>query len=422
MRHEAIHILAFSHRRRSHRKNHLCNPATDLLNYMKFGNIIADMYKRILDLREILKHKSVFLFGPRQTGKSTLVRETFPDAAFYDLLEADTFRELSARPEYLRQTLNPQQAVLVVDEIQKLPALLDEIQLLIERNKKLRVVLTGSSARKLKRGAANLLGGRAWVCRLHPLVSPELSYGRLLDRLNRGSLPPFIDSEHSVEDLKAYVGTYLREEIRAEGLTRSIENFSRFLEIAGLTSGEQINFAAVANDAGFPPRTVREHYQILEDTLVGYQLPAYQKTSKRKPVATAKFYFFDVGVANTLKRTPVIVEGSEAYGRALEHLIFLELRSFLDYRRLDHDLTYWRSRSQFEVDFVVGDKFGIEVKAKSRVSPRDYKGLAALNEEIRLKRKIVICRENRQRRDDDGTEIMPPSQFLKALWAGNLID
>jgi uncharacterized protein len=389
---------------------------------MKFGNIVADMYKRILDLREIIKHKSVFLFGPRQTGKSTLVRETFPDAGFYDLLEADTFRELSARPEYLRQTLSPQQSVVVVDEIQKLPALLDEIQLLIERNKKLRVVLTGSSARKLKRGAANLLGGRAWVCRLHPLVSAELDHRRLIDRLNRGSLPAFIDSERYVEDLKAYVGTYLHEEIRAEGLTRSIENFSRFLEIAGLTSGEQINFTAVANDAGFPPRTVREHYQILEDTLVGHQLPAYQKTSKRKPVATAKFYMFDVGVANTLKRTPVIVDGSEAYGRALEHLIFLELRSFLDYQRLDHDLTYWRSRSQFEVDFVVGDKIALEVKSKSRVSPRDYKGLAALSEEVRLKRKVVICRENRQRKDDDGTEIMPATQFLKELWSGNVID
>ena len=184
---------------------------------------------------------------------------------YYDLLEADTFRELSARPEYLRQTLSPQQPLVIVDEIQKLPALLDEIQILIERNKKLRVILTGSSARKLKRGAANLLGGRAWVCRLHPLVSAELDGQRLLDRLNRGSLPSIIDSEHYKEDLKAYVGTYLHEEIRAEGLTRSIENFSRFLEVAGLTSGEQINFSSVAADAGFPPRTVREHYQILED-------------------------------------------------------------------------------------------------------------------------------------------------------------
>ena len=380
------------------------------------------MYRRILDLREIVRHKSVFLFGPRQTGKSTLVRQAFPDAAVYDLLEADTFRELTARPEYLRQTLSPQQPFLIVDEVQKLPGLLDEIQLLIERNKKLRVILTGSSARKLKRGGANLLGGRAWVCRLHPLVSAELDEPRLLDRLNRGSLPAVIDSAHYKEDLKAYVGTYLQEEIRAEGLTRSIENFSRFLEVAGLTSGEQINFTAVAHDAGFPPRTVREHYQILEDTLVGHQLPAYQQTAKRKPVATAKFYVFDVGVANILKRTGVIEEGSGAYGRALEHLIFLELRSFLDYSRLDHELTFWRSRSQFEVDFVVGNTVGIEVKSKNRVSPRDYKGLRALGEEVRLKRKIVVCGEKRPRRTDDGMEIMPPAHFLNELWAGHLLN
>ncbi len=312
--------------------------------------------------------------------------------------------------------------MVIVDEIQKLPILLDEIQLLLERNKQLRVVLTGSSARKLKRGAANLLGGRAWVCRLHPLVSIELGHDRLLDRLNRGSLPAIIDSAHYKEDLRAYVGTYLQEEIRAEGLTRSIENFSRFLEVAGLTSGEQINFSAVANDAGFPPRTVREHYHILEDTLVGYQLPAYQKTSKRKPVATAKFFFFDIGVANTLKRIPAIEEGSEAFGRALEHLIFLELRSFLDYHRLDHELTYWRSRSQFEVDFVVGDAIGIEVKSKARVNPRDYKGLNVLAEEVRLKRKIVICGEKMRRKADDGAEIMPAAEFLRELWRGDLLE
>ena len=398
---------------------------------MKISNGIADlheirqyscrMYKRSLDLRETVKHKSIFLFGPRQTGKSTLVRETFPDAAYYDLLEADTFRELSARPEYLRQTLDPRQSLVIVDEVQKLPAVLDEIQLLLDRNKNLRAVLTGSSARKLKRGAANLLGGRAWVCRLHPLVSAEVGDSRLLDRLNRGSLPSIIDSKHYKEDLNAYVGTYLREEIRAEGLTRSIENFSRFLEVAGLTSGEQVNYSAVADDAGFPPRTVREHYQILEDTLVGHLLPAYQKTRKRKPVATAKFFFFDVGVANTLKRTPVVEAGSDAFGRALEHLIFLELRSFLDYRRRDEELTYWRSRSRFEVDFLVGDSIGIEVKSKARVSPRDYKGLIALGEEVKLKKKIVICRERVLRQTDEGVIIMPAGHFLSRLWAGEIL-
>ena len=380
------------------------------------------MYKRFLNLREVVKHKSIFLLGPRQTGKSTLVRESFPDAAIYDLLEADTFRELAARPETLRQTLSPQQPFLIVDEIQKLPALLDEIQLLIDRNKKLRVILTGSSARKLKRGAVNLLGGRAWMCRLHPLVSAEFESARLLDRLSRGSLPSIIDSEDYKEDLKAYVGLYLREEIKAEGLTRSIENFSRFLEVAGLTSGEQLNFTSIANDSGVPPRTVREHYQVLEDTLLGHQLPAYQKTIKRKPVATAKFYLFDVGIANTLKHISVVEPHSEAYGRALEHLVLLELRAFLDYHRLDHELAYWRSLSQFEVDFVVGNKVAIEVKGKPRIAERDYKGLTAFAEEVRLKRKIVVSGERVRRRTDDGTEILPVLHFLRELWSGNIVE
>jgi predicted AAA+ superfamily ATPase len=380
------------------------------------------MYRRALHLREALKHKSLFLLGPRQTGKSTLVRTTFPEAAFYDLLEADTFRELSARPEYLRQTLSPEHRVVVVDEIQKLPSLLDEIHLLIERNKSLRFVLTGSSARKLKRGGANLLAGRAWVSRFHPLVSSEVGYERVADRINRGGLPSILDSPHYKEDLNAYVGTYLREEVLSEGLTRSIGRFSRFLEVAGLTSGEQINFTSVASDAGVPPSTVREHYQILEDTLVGHLLPAYQGTVKRKPVATSKFYFFDIGVANILKRTSIIESGSEAYGRALEHLLFLELKTYLDYHRLDDPLTYWRSRSRFEVDFVIGNKVAIEVKAKSRVSSRDYKGMLALGEEVRLKRKIVVCGEKRRRRDDAGVEIVPITTFLKDLWTGRVLD
>jgi predicted AAA+ superfamily ATPase len=167
---------------------------------------------------------------------------------------------------------------------------------------------------------------------------------------------------------------------------------------------------------------MREHYQILEDTLVGHQIPDYQKTSKRKPVATAKFFFFDIGVANTLKRIQGIEAGSDTYGRALEHLVFLELRGYLDYRRLDHELTYWRSRSQFEVDFVVGDQLGVEVKSKARVSPRDYKGLLALGEEVKLKRKLVVCGEKQRRRADDGVEILPPGDFFRELWAGNLLD
>ena len=380
------------------------------------------MYRRALDLRALVEDRSVFLFGPRQTGKSTLVRRTFPEAAVYDLLEADTYRQLSAHPEYLRQTLEPERRVVVIDEIQKCPPLLDEVHLLIERNRSLRFVLTGSSARKLKRGGANLLAGRARVARLHPLVSAEVEGDRLLDRLTRGGLPAFLDAREPRQDLRAYVGTYLQEEIQAEGLTRSIGNFGRFLDVAGLTNGEQINFTAVASDAGLAPSTVREHYRILEDTLVGDQLPPYRRTRTRKAVATARFYFFDVGVANTLRRTGVIEPGSDAYGRALEHLVFLELRAWLDYHRRDDPLTYWRSRSQLEVDFVVGDAVAIEVKAKSRVAARDYRGLPALAEEIPLRRKLVVCSEPRRRRDDHGVEIVPVGSFLDDLWAGAIVE
>jgi len=379
------------------------------------------MYRRLLDIKELVKHRSLFLFGPRQTGKSTLLRFVFPEAKFFDLLEADTFRELAARPELIRQTLSPADRIIVIDEIQKLPSLLDEVHLLIERNKELRFIMTGSSARKLKRGAANLLAGRAWVCRLHPLVSAELGFDRLTERLNRGGLPAVIDSEFYREDLSAYVGTYLQEEIQAEGLSRSIEGFSRFLEVAGLTNAEQVNFTAVASDAGLPPRVVRQHYDILQDTLIGYLLPAYQKTIKRKPVSRAKFFFFDIGVANVLLRRGEIVPGSESFGRALEHLIFLELRAFLDYRRREEPLAYWRSRSQLEVDFTIGDEVGIEVKSKPRVATRDYRGLIALGEELRPLRKIVIATEARRRKTDEGVEVFPVRDFLRDLWKGKIV-
>ena len=378
------------------------------------------MYRRHLQLERILRHRSAFLFGARQTGKSTLLRQRFPEAVFVDLLEANTFRELSERPEYMRQTLPADARLVVVDEVQRLPALLNEVHLLIERNKELRFVLTGSSARNLKRGGANLLAGRAWVAHLHPLVFPEVGPGRLLDRLNRGSMPLVLDSPVPAEDLRAYVGTYLQEEIRAEGATRSIEAFSRFLTTAATCNGEQVNYTAVGSDAGVPPRTVREYFQILEDTLVGHLLPAYRKTVKRKPVATSKFFFFDVGIANTLLKRSVVSPGSETYGRALEHLLFLELRAFLDYERIDVALCYWRSRSQLEVDFVLGDDVAVEVKGKERVGRRDYSGLRALSEDVELSRQIVVCDEPRRRREGE-VEVFPVEEFLADLWDGKII-
>ena len=228
-----------------------------------------------------------------------------------------------------------------------------------------------------------------------------------------------LDSPLPHEDLRAYVGTYLQEEIRAEGLTRSIEAFSRFLALAGACNGEQVNYTAIGSDVGVPPRTVREFFRILEDTLIGHLLPAYRKTEKRKPMATSKFYFFDVGVANELLKRGAVVPGSESFGRALEHLVFLELRARLDYSRVDLPLTYWRSQSRVEVDFVLGDRIAVEVKAESRVTPKDAKGLRALGEEVALERRLLVCNEPR-RRTDGPIEVLPIEEFLDDLWSGKI--
>jgi predicted AAA+ superfamily ATPase len=380
------------------------------------------MYRRVLPIKELVKHRSLFLLGPRQTGKSTLLRQMFPHVRYIDLLEGNTFRELSAYPETLRQSIKPEEKLIIIDEIQKLPSLLDEAQAMIDRNKSLRFIFTGSSARKLKRGQANLLAGRAWVARLHPLVSAELPGATLNRRLNAGSMPAVFDSHEWKEDLKTYVGVYLKEEIRAEGLIRSIEAFSRFLEVAALTNTHILNYTSVANDTGIPARTVREHYQILEDTLIGFQLPTYRHGLKRKPVSTAKFYFFDVGVANALMRRGEIQPGSELYGPALEHLVFLELRAYLDYRRIDQDLTYWRTHAGHEVDFLIGGKVAIEVKASKRISSGDLHGLRALSEETKLKRKIVVSTEPRERTTDEGVTVLPVQAFFEQLWDGRILD
>ena len=379
------------------------------------------VYPRILDIANLITHRSVFLLGPRQTGKTTYLHERFPDARYFDLLEADTFRELSARPELLRTTLKKDDHIIVIDEIQKLPGLLDEVHLLIERDQQRRFILTGSSARKLKRGSANLLAGRALVTHMHPLVSAEIGSARLSDRLLRGSLPPVIDSPIPFEDLRAYVGHYLRQEIQAEALTRSIEGFSRFLEVAASANGELVNFTSIGNDAAVPPRTIQNYFQVLEDTLTGYLLPPYRKSVKRKAVATAKFYFFDIGVANALLDRTHISPKTDSWGRLLEHQVFLELRAYLDYRRRSEALSFWRSQSKMEVDFVVGDALAIEVKSKERIAESDLRPLRALGEEFPRMRKIVACGEKWRRITADGIEIIPMEEFFGELWSDSLL-
>ncbi len=377
--------------------------------------------RRSLILSALLKRKSLFLLGPRQVGKSTLLKDSFPDARFINLLEADTFRRLSTYPESLRESLRGDETLIILDEIQKLPHLLDEVQLLMDRNPSLRFILTGSSARKLRGGKANLLGGRAAMASLHPLTLHETPAEQWNTLLNNGGLPRvFLSGDFANEELLAYLGTYLKEEIQSEGLVRNLSQFSRFLDVVAQCNGEQINYTAVGSDAEVKRRTVMDHFQILYDTLVAYSLPPYQKTTKRKPVATEKFYLFDLGVSRTLAKIPAIVSGSAAYGKSLEQAIFLELRAYLDYSRNPETLYYWRSQSQKEVDFVVGE-IAIEVKGKSHVSADDLSGLRTLMEEKLLKHYVCVSLEKAPRKTEDGIEILPLRDFVERLWGDGII-
>lgn len=375
------------------------------------------MFKRISIFKKPLPDRSYFLFGPRQTGKTTFLKTEFPNAWFVDLLEARTFRDFSTNPELLRERLDPQQSLVIIDEIQRLPELLNEVHSLMERNKDLRFILTGSSARSLRSRGVNLLGGRARVARWFPLVHPEAGPENLLKRLAIGSLPSILMSEEPWGDLHAYAGLYLQEEVRAEGAVRSIEAFSRFLDLAGSSNGQMLNYTKIGSDTGVPPRTIREHYQLLEDTLLGFQLRPFGQTEKRKPVATSKFYLFDTGVAHYLMKRRSVLPGSREYGEALEHQIVLECRAWLSYRRHDDiPLTFWRTHSKQEVDLLLGDRIAIEVKGSETVDDRRLAGLRALAEEAPLDRKIVVSSELQPRRTSDGIEILPIGHFLDQLW------
>jgi predicted AAA+ superfamily ATPase len=391
------------------------------------------MYKRVVDLKQILKRKSVFLLGPRQTGKSTLIKAEFKDAFYVNLLKNKEYQKYLKNPGQLQEEIrylveNESKHLIVIDEIQRVPLLLNEVHDLIESDKKLRFVLTGSSARKIKRGGANLLGGRASWINFYPLCYPELGkdgFKLWMKRLQIGALPSVLDSPDPFSDLKDYVALYLREEIQAEGLTRSLENFARFLDFAALMNAEQINYTALASDAQLSPSTVRDYFEILSDTLIGHTLPAFMATKKRKAMSTHKFYLFDCGITNALLGRREISPQTPEFGKQLEQAIFLELRTYLDYRRSDKRLEFWRSTSQFEVDFLVYDQHdnivAIEVKSKVHPTVKDYRGILALDEEHKLKRKIVVCNTDIPRKTPDGTEILPLARFLEDLWRGKIV-
>lgn len=370
---------------------------------------------RLLDLRALLEKRSHFLFGPRQTGKSFLIARSLKDARVYDLLDSSVFLALSHNPERLAQEITSKDRIVVIDEIQRLPDLLNEVHRLIEQ-RGIRFLLTGSSARKLRQGGINLLGGRARTKYLQPLTSRELG-GRfdLQHAIARGLLPSIYFSDDPRGDLDAYTGTYLQQEIVAEGATRNVPAFSRFLKVAARCNGRIVNFTKVANDAQVPRTTVYEYFEILKDTLVLHELPAWRKSKKRKPLASSKYYFFDAGVVATLQGRE-FRPGTPEFGEGLETYLMHELRSYSDYVS-GEPMAYWRSTSGFEVDFILGDHTAVEVKASRHVSPQDLKSLHVLAEERQLKRYLCVSLEPRARQVS-GVTVLPYREFLDALWDG----
>lgn len=371
--------------------------------------------ERLLDLSALLQKKSHLLLGPRQTGKSYLIRHTLAGAKVYNLLDTATYLTLSQQPGRLAQELTPRDRLIVIDEIQRLPELLNEVHLLIEE-RGIRFLLTGSSARKLRRSGVNLLGGRARTVHLHPLTARELgSRFDLARAVEHGLLPSIYFSDDPQADLRAYAGSYLQEEIVAEGAARSVPAFSRFLKVAAWCHGTIINFTNVANDAQVARTTVYEYFEILKDTLILYELPAWRKSRKRKPLSSSKYYFFDLGIVAVLQERLFRI-GTPEFGRAFESWVHHELVSFQDYRG-GAPLSFWRSASGFEVDFLLGDHTAIEVKAKEHVSAQDVRSLAALAEEQRFKRYICVSLETRPRMMGQ-VAVLPWREFLDALWSG----
>lgn len=371
--------------------------------------------ERTLDISALLRGKSYFLFGPRQTGKTFLIRHTMKNVRIYDLLDTSIFLALSQNPGRIAQELTSRDRIVVIDEIQRLPVLLNEVHRLIEE-RNIRFLLTGSSARKLRRGGVNLLGGRARTKYLHPLTYKELKGHFDLNRvMKRGLLPSIYFSDDPRADLHAYTGSYLQQEIVAEGVIRNIPAFSRFLRVAALCNSTIVNFTNISNDAQVARTTVYEYFEILKDTLVLHELSSWRKTSKRKPIASSKFYFFDIGVVSILQGRE-FRQGTPESGEAFETYLMHELVSYCDYLS-GEPLSYWRSTSGYEVDFILGDHTAIEAKAKENISIQDIKSLKALAEEKSLKRFLCVSLEPRMRKID-GIVVLPYREFLEALWTG----
>jgi len=380
------------------------------------------MLERILKLEEA-KNESLFLWGSRQTGKSTLLKMLFPDALVYDLLKSDVRMALQMRPSQLREECEmlDDGELIIIDEVQKVPALLDEVHWLIE-NKRQRFILSGSSARKLRRSGANLLGGRALRQTLFPLVSAEIPDFDLNRALNHGMLPHHYLMENPTMRIQAYIGDYLQQEIVEEAIVRQLDAFTRFLQVAALSNGEIVNYTNIAQDCGISSKTVKEYFSILEETMLGFFLPSYTRVVKRRVIQSPKFYYFDVAIPNHLLHRVPLQQGTDVYGHALEHLVIQELRAYISYYHPFKSLSYWHTLdNKYEVDAVLGAaEVAIEIKSSKNISSRETKGLKAFSEEYPEARLYLLSMEERPRKLN-GVEIWPVELFFKRLWSGKII-
>lgn len=381
--------------------------------------------KRILNI-DLPPRQSAFLWGPRKTGKSTYLKERFPHSLVYDFLQTDLFLEFSKQPSLLRERLLAKgndvlNYPVILDEVQKVPQILDEVHWLIE-NKGLRFILCGSSARKLKRGKANLLGGRAWRYEMFPLVTAELENLNLLRVLNRGMIPNHYLQESYKKALRAYTQDYLKEEVFDEGLTRNIPAFSRFFDAMGYSHGELTNYSNIARECGVDSKTVKEYYQILVDTLLGTRIEPFKRRQNRQVIIrAAKFYLFDVGVAGAITKRHIEEEKGELFGKAFEHFILMEIAAHNSYNELDYEINFWRTKSGLEVDFVLGGgEVAIEVKGTTHVKKKDLRPLTAFIEEYSPREALVICNE-REERVHGRIRIIPYRNFLRDLWGDKII-
>lgn len=378
------------------------------------------MYSRYLQLNKETE-SSLFLFGARQTGKSTILRKEFPKSVFIDLLDSELRMRFKRRPSLLYEMLKDKESntIVVIDEIPEVPELLDEVHRLISE-KDIIFVLCGSSARKLKRKGYNTLGGRAYPCYFYPLTSNEITDFDLDRALTYGLLPTHYLAKNPKRLLAAYVDVYLKEEIQEEALARNLTGFHRFLEIAALTNGEIVNYANIASECGVSAQTIKSYFGILEDTLVGYMIPAYTKVMKRRLVQAPRFYFFDVGLTNHLLHRDALLRGTPEYGHAFEHFIIMELIAYIGYNHKEEQLSYWRTHTGVEVDVVIGNaKLAIEIKSADEIAKRHLKGLKSFGNDYPDCRKIIVSLDRINRKEDD-IELIYVHDFLKMLWNDEL--